>query len=118
MANKYLSKDITNTVGYARPISRIEGTVLDASGFYPSLEDTTSTVDGKNITITGAETYAKSANAYVGQIINVVTDTDVTPYVIKNTNGDLKSLGGVENGDGKIKLVYDDTLAALKFVFE
>lgn len=105
-ANKKYTADYDTegqSVGYARPLARTYGGPLDKTGFYRTLEE--------------AQTYAASADAYVGQIIDVITDNDVVPYIIKNTDGDLKALGGVENGDGKVKLVYDDTISALKFVF-
>ena len=104
MANKYLSDEVTNTVGYARPIARTQGTLLDKSGYYPTLDR--------------AKEYAASGDAYVGQIIHVVTDTDVKSYVIKNAAGDLKQLGsGVQDGDGKAWLEYDEELQAIKFMF-
>ena len=109
MAVKHLSTSYNaagSTLNITKPLSRFSDFPLDATGFFESIAD--------------AEKYAKEdPHAYVGQIINVINgDTDATPYVIKNTDGDLKFLSGVENGDGKIKLVYDDSLNALKFVFE
>lgn len=77
MANKKLTKDLTNAVSYARPIVRTNGDPLDKTGFYE--------------TTTEATTYAAGADAYVGQIINIIND-DVQPYVIKDEDGTLKRI--------------------------
>ena len=95
---------------------------LDARSYFENktLEEVT------NIIKNAKEAGSTDSVYYIGQIITIVNNGvsnayQITPDVISSAgvvqSCKLKNLGGVENGDGKVKLVYDDTLAALKFVF-
>lgn len=56
---------------------------LDKSSVFYALED--------------AESYAESdPTAYVGQVISVVADGVSTAYQIKNAQGELEKLGGMD----------------------
>lgn len=87
MANKKLTSELTNAVSYARPIVRTNGDPLDKTGFYDTEEN--------------AKSYAASADAYVGQLVSVISDDTVTGYQVKDTNGNLR------------KIAYRDEIDAL-----
>lgn len=108
MATKHLSTEFSSggsKLTITKPLGRYDSQPLCAQGYFSTLSE--------------AQTYAKSdPHAYVGEILQVITDADVKSYIIKNVAGDLKQLGsGVEDGDDNAKLVYDPDLDAIKFVF-
>lgn len=69
-----------------KSFARANGQPLDASEVYYSLE--------------AAQTYAATAQAYIGQKIVVIENGVVTHYSVENTNGTLKELGAKPVADG------------------
>lgn len=69
-----------------KSFARANGQPLDASEVYYSLE--------------AAQTYAATAQAYIGQKIVVIENGVVTHYSVEDTNGALKELGSKPVADG------------------
>lgn len=108
MATKHLSTEFSSggsKLTITKPLGRYDSQPLCAQGYFSTLLE--------------AQNYAKSdPHAYVGEILQVITNNDVKSYIIKNVAGDLKQLGsGVQDGDGKAWLEYDEELQAIKFMF-
>lgn len=75
---------------------------LDDSSIFQSLE--------------AANTYAKSATAYPGQIVTVVSDDGINSYFGITQNGELEKLGSGAEADNKsIQLVDGSTLSLKDF---
>ena len=83
-----------------KSFARANGQPLDASEVYYSLE--------------AAQTYAATAQAYIGQKIVVVEDGVVTHYSVEDTAGNLKELGSKPVGDEKTITVAENGTISLK----
>lgn len=112
-----------NSIDRAAAINPKSAFPLDARSYFENktLEEVTEIIKGAK------EAGSTESVYYIGQIITIVNNGisnayQITPNDISSTTGEvqsckLKNLGGVENGDGKVKLVYDDRISALKFEF-
>lgn len=86
MAKSYGSVASNSLMTFDKSFTRANGQPLDSTEVYYSLID--------------AKTYAATDQAYVGQVLSVVTDNgdNASPryssksYVIENENGDLRAL--------------------------
>lgn len=79
------------------------------------------TLDELNAVVT-----ADTKNIVPGSLAYVTNETKFYQYTFdpakEGTEGYLgewqvAELGGIENADGRAKIVYDDTISAIKFVF-
>lgn len=87
-----------------KSFARANGQPLDASEVYYSLTD--------------AQTYAASAQAYIGQKIVVIEEGIVTHYSIEDTKGALKELGSKPVADGTTITIDADGKLSLANIAE
>ena len=88
MAKNYGNIDSKALLTFDKTFARANGQPLDKSSVW--------------YTLTDAENYAKTAEAYVGQIITVIQSNTVTHYTITDTAGSLEEIGGDNGGSTEI----------------
>lgn len=95
MAKLYGEIDAKALLTLDKSFARANGQPLDASEVYYSKA--------------AAETYAKTAQAYIGQKIVVIENGIVTHYSVETTDGTLKELGSKPVADGTTVAIDETT---------